>query len=100
MSATASEYRVTQETDGTRFSVTPYPKAKNPARGIGGLLLVVGAVLFLIPLTRLISLLLLVPGAFMYWVMGRSDVRPAEHRQPSTFLVSDAGVSANGTFVA
>ena len=97
MASTGSEYQKRQDGSATIFTVTP-GKVPKFTTMIG-----VGAFSVLLGLGTMsgvsggIGFVMLLMGGFAAWYGWTRDIRPKEHRKPSTFRVTPAEIEANGT---
>lgn len=93
---TNSEYSKRQEGDRTVFDVTPAscPRNKRVLIVAVPILLIFGIGLLSSGMTGMF-ILIVVGGPIAYMALYK-DWRPAEHRLPSTFLVSPAGIEWKG----
>jgi hypothetical protein len=93
MARKGSEYSKHQEGDATVFDVTPAPAPKFTY------LLIIGVVVALLGLASLSSgfgIFFLAMAAFAFWYGWFRDMRPKEHKAPSSFRVSPTTVTSGG----
>ena len=96
MASTGSEYQKRQEGSATIFTITPAKAPKFTA------IIVIGAICLLFGFgmmgggTSGAGFVMLLMGGFAAWYGWTRDIRPKEHRKPSTFRVTQAEIEANG----
>lgn len=90
--AKTAEYRKSESNGVTTFEVTPAPAPKF------GCLLLLGAVVGLVGLGMLADggIFMLAMGGFALWYGWTRDLRPKDHRAPSSFRVTPTTIEAGG----